>query len=311
MEFKHIPIMFDDCINMLNIQQDGIYVDGTLGGGGHSYGICSRLGDKGRLIGIDRDSEAISAAKKRLEKFEGKVTFVNDNYANIKNVLSKEGPVLINGALLDLGVSSYQLDNPERGFSYMHNAPLDMRMNAQDGFSAYELVNTYSEKDLFRVIKDYGEEKWASRIAKFIVEARKKEDIKTTFQLNDIIKSAIPAGARKDGGHPSKRTFQAIRIEVNGEIEKLKNALSDFFDVLAPGGVLAVITFHSLEDRIVKQLFTELSTGCTCPPSFPICVCGKKPRGKIINKKPMVASGEEIENNSRSKSAKLRGITKL
>ena len=311
MEFKHISIMFEDCMNLLNIQKNGIYVDGTLGGGGHSLGICERLGDSGRLIGIDRDLEAIGAAKERLHNHNGKTTFVNSNYADIKEILAELHIHSINGALLDLGVSSYQLDNPERGFSYMHNAPLDMRMNAQDSFSAYELVNSYSEKELTRVIRDYGEERWASRIAQFIVNARKTAPVETTFELNDIIKAAIPASARKDGGHPSKRTFQAIRIEVNSEIEKLEKALSDFFDVLAPGGRLAVITFHSLEDRIVKQLFAKLASGCTCPPSFPICVCGNVPKGKILTKKPIVASEEEIEFNSRSKSAKLRGIEKL
>lgn len=311
MEFKHIPIMFDDCMNLLNIKSSGIYVDGTLGGGGHSYGICERLGKEGRLIGIDRDLEAIDAAKRRLSPFEGITTFVNSNYADIKEILADLGINAIDGALLDLGVSSYQLDNPERGFSYMHDAKLDMRMNAQDSFSAYELVNSYSEKELCAVIRDYGEEKWATRIAKFIAEKRKQKPISTTFELNDVIKAAIPASARSGGGHPSKRTFQAIRIEVNGEISKLEKAVSDFFDVLAPGGVLAVITFHSLEDRIVKQLFNEFSTGCTCPPSFPVCVCGKTPRGKVLTKKPIIASPGETEENSRSKSAKLRGIIKL
>ncbi len=307
MEFKHIPIMFEDCMNLLNIQQGGIYVDGTLGGGGHSSGICERLYGSGKLIGIDRDIEAICAAKKRLSSYEN-VTYVNDNYANIKCIAKSLDIESISGALLDLGVSSYQLDNPERGFSYMQDAPLDMRMNPQDSFSAYNLVNEYTEKELTRILKEYGEERWAARIASFIIKAR---PINTTFELNEVIKSAIPASARKDGGHPSKRTFQAIRIEVNSEIEKLENALTDFFDILAPGGVLAVITFHSLEDRIVKQLFTKFSTGCTCPPSFPICVCGNKPRGKILTKKPIIASDEEITANSRSKSAKLRGIVKL
>ncbi len=307
MEFKHIPIMFEDCMNLLNIKQDGIYVDGTLGGGGHSFGICERLGKTGRLIGIDRDLEAIAAAKKKLENFTN-VTYVNSNYAEIKRIAEDLGIVAINGTLLDLGVSSYQLDNPERGFSYMHDAPLDMRMNAEESFSAFNVVNEYSQKELSRILKEYGEERWADRIASFIIKAR---PVKTTFELNEIIKAAIPAAARKDGGHPSKRTFQAIRIEVNKEIEKLENSLSDFFDLLAPGGVLAVITFHSLEDRIVKKLFTKFATGCTCPPDFPICVCGNKPKGKIINKKPITATEEEITQNSRSKSAKLRGIVKL
>ncbi|MDP4117898.1 MAG: 16S rRNA (cytosine(1402)-N(4))-methyltransferase RsmH [Bacillota bacterium] len=311
MEFKHIPIMFDDCMELLDIKSGGIYVDGTLGGGGHSFGICERLSESGRLIGIDRDPEAISAAQIKLKNHSGVTTFVNDNYSNIKNILARLSIDSIDGALLDLGVSSYQLDNPERGFSYMHNAPLDMRMNAQDGFSAYNLINEYSEKELTRVIREYGEDRWAARIAKFIVQERERKPVNTTFELNDIIKSAVPAAARKDGGHPSKRTFQAVRIEVNGEIEKLENALRDFFDMLGTGGVLAVMTFHSLEDRIVKQLFANLASGCTCPKSFPICVCGNTPKGKILTKKPITASENEIKFNSRSKSAKLRGIQKI
>lgn len=310
MEFKHISIMFDDCMRLLDIKPDGIYVDGTLGGGGHSAGICERL-HGGRLIGIDRDCEALDAAKKRLDSFKANVTYVHDNYANIKNILSSLSIDKIDGALLDLGVSSYQLDNPERGFSYMHDAPLDMRMNREDKLSAYEIVNSYSESELTRVIKDYGEEHWAARISQFIVNYRKKKPIETTFELNDIIKAAIPASARAGGGHPSKRTFQAIRIEVNSEIEKLERAVSDFFDVLAPSGVLAVITFHSLEDRIVKQLFKGFSTGCTCPPSFPVCVCGNKPKGIVLTKKPVTALPSETVYNPRSKSAKLRAIKKI
>ena len=311
MEFKHIPIMFDDCMRMLNIKPDGIYVDGTLGGGGHSLGICERLSGSGRLIGIDRDREAIEAASKRLEAHKSKITLVHNNYADIKEILSCLGIEKIDGALLDLGVSSYQLDNPERGFSYMHNAPLDMRMNREDKLSAYEVVNDYPVRDIARILKEYGEEHWASRIAQFIADYRKKEPIKTTFELNDIIKAAIPASARTNGGHPSKRTFQAIRIEVNNEIGKLGRAISDFFDLLSEDGVLAVITFHSLEDRTVKQLFKTFSTGCTCPPSFPVCVCGKKPQGLLLTKKPITASAGETVLNPRSKSAKLRAIKKI
>ncbi len=311
MEFKHIPIMFDDCMRMLNIKPDGIYVDGTLGGGGHSLGICERLNESGRLIGIDRDKEAIEAAAKRLEAHKSKITLVHNNYSNIKEILSGIGIEKIDGALLDLGVSSYQLDNPERGFSYMHNAPLDMRMNREDKLSAYEVINSYPVEELVRILKEYGEEHWASRIARFIADYRKKSPIKTTFELNDIIKAAIPASARTNGGHPSKRTFQAIRIEVNNEIGRLGRAISDFFDLLSEEGILAVITFHSLEDRTVKQLFKNFSTGCTCPPSFPVCICGKKPRGLLLTKKPITADADEIILNPRSKSAKLRAIRKI
>ena len=310
MEFKHISVMFDDCMRMLDIKPDGIYVDGTLGGGGHSLGICERL-NGGRLIGIDRDTEALNAASRRLDAHKSKITLVHDNYANIKEILSALSVEKIDGALLDLGVSSYQLDNPERGFSYMHDAPLDMRMNREDKLSAYDVVNGYSEQELTRILKEYGEERWSARIARFIVERREKAPVKTTFELNDIITAAVPAKARTGGGHPSKRTFQAIRIEVNNEIGKLGRAISDFFDLLSANGVLAVITFHSLEDRPVKKLFNDFSTGCTCPPSFPICICGKKPRGELLTKKPVTASDDEASYNPRSKSAKLRAIKKL
>ena len=294
-------------MRLLSIRPDGIYVDGTLGGGGHSYGICSRL-RQGRLIGIDRDKEAIAAAQERLSEFSDKTIFVNENYAKIKQILRQLEIQAVDGALLDLGVSSYQLDNPARGFSYMQDATLDMRMNPEDPLSADDVVNTYSEQALFEVIREYGEEKWAKRIASFIVE---KRPVHTTFELSDIIKAAIPAGARKDGPHPAKRTFQAIRIEVNGELEKLKAALQDFFDCLRPGGSLAVITFHSLEDRIVKQLFQQLTTGCTCPKQLPVCVCGGTPKGTLINRKPITAGEQELEENPRARSAKLRGIKKL
>ena len=310
MEFVHKPVLFNQCMEILDIKKDGIYVDGTLGGGGHSYGICERLSD-GRLIGIDRDKEAIAAATKRLEPFLSKVSFANNNYSEIKTVLKNFEIPLVDGALLDLGVSSYQLDNPERGFGYMHDAPLDMRMSRDDIISARDIVNTYSEKQLTDIIRNYGEEKWAVRIAKFIVEKRTEKPIETTFELNDVIKAAVPKNARRDGPHPSKRTFQAIRIEVNHELDKLKGALLDFFDVLAPGGVLAVITFHSLEDRITKETFASLARGCTCPKEFPVCVCGNQPKGKLKNRKPVIADERELEENPRSRSAKLRAIIKL
>lgn len=308
MEFKHKSVLFDECMEMLDISQDKIYMDGTLGGGGHSEGILER---GGKIIGVDRDSEALAAASKRLERFKDKTYFVKSNYADVKNILKNLSISSIDGALLDLGVSSYQLDNPERGFSYMHDAKLDMRMNRDDTLSAYDVVNEYSEENLSRIIFEYGEERWAKRIANFITEKRKINPIETTMQLNDIIKSAIPRAARQNGSHPSKRTFQAIRIEVNGELEKLKKALEDVFDSLGSGGRFAVITFHSLEDRIVKETFASFLGGCICPKEFPICVCGNKPRAKLINRKPITASEKELEENSRSRSAKLRGIIKL
>ena len=310
MEFVHKPVLFEQCMEILDIKKDGIYVDGTMGGGGHSEGICQRL-DGGRLIGIDRDREAIAAATKLLESFAHKLSVANCNYSEIKTVLNTFDISSINGALLDLGVSSYQLDNPDRGFGYMHDAPLDMRMSRDDVISARDIVNTYSEKQLTEIISNYGEEKWAVRIAKFIVEKRSEKPIETTFELNDVIKAAVPKNARRDGPHPSKRTFQAIRIEVNHELDKLRGALLDFFDVLAPGGVLAVITFHSLEDRITKETFASLTKGCTCPKEFPVCVCGNTPKGKLKNKKPIIADGVELEENPRSRSAKLRAIIKL
>ena len=307
MEFLHKPVLFDECMQMLDIKPDGLYVDGTLGGGGHSGGILSRL-QNGKLIGIDRDEQALAAAGKKLEQYKDKTIFVHSNYSEIKDILAELEIAGIDGALLDLGVSSYQLDNPERGFSYMHDAPLDMRMNQGDAKSAYDVVNSYSANELCRILYDYGEEKWAKRIAKFIVDRR---PINTTFELNEAIKAAVPAGARAGGGHPSKRTFQAIRIEVNEEIERLKKAVEDFFECLKPGGILAVITFHSLEDRIVKDVFNNLKTGCTCDKNLPVCVCGGKPKGILINRKPIIASVAELEENKRSHSAKLRGIQKI
>lgn len=308
MEFKHKPVLFDECMEMLDVSQDRLYMDGTLGGGGHSEGILER---GGKLIGVDRDSEAIKAAKNRLERFGDRAMFVKSNYADVKTILETLNINSLDGALLDLGVSSYQLDNPERGFSYMHDARLDMRMNRDDPVSAYEIVNEYGEEKLSRIIYEYGEERWAKRIAHFIAEERKKSPVETTLQLEHIIKAAIPQAARKSGSHPAKRTFQAIRIEVNGELEKLKKALEDIFDSLNSGGRFAVITFHSLEDRIVKETFASFLGGCTCPKEFPICVCGNKPRGKLINRKPITADEKELEENPRSRSAKLRGIIKI
>ncbi len=310
MEFVHKSVLFDECMQVLRIKPDGLYVDGTKGAGGHSQGIISRL-DTGRLIGIDRDRDALEAAGKRLASFGDKLTAVQSNYADIKEVFSALDIERADGILLDLGVSSYQLDNPKRGFSYMNDAPLDMRMNRDDELSAYEIVNNYSESELCRIITEYGEERWAKRIAEFIAERRKDKPIETTLQLTDVIKAAIPKGARKDGPHPAKRTFQAIRIEVNGELEKLKKALEDMFEVLGSGGVLAVITFHSLEDRIVKETFAGFVKGCICPRELPICVCGRKPQGKLITRKPIIPSGEELEENPRSRSAKLRAIEKF
>ncbi|WP_139904233.1 16S rRNA (cytosine(1402)-N(4))-methyltransferase RsmH [Clostridium thermarum] len=305
MEFKHISIMAEQCIEGLNIKQDGIYVDCTLGGGGHSSCILQKLSPKGRLIGIDQDIEAINAAKNRLREYDN-VTYVNDNFRNIKNILSNLGIDKVDGILADLGVSSYQLDNAERGFSYMHDAPLDMRMNRNDRLSAYDVVNGYSQEDLERIIREYGEEKFARRIAAFIVDRRAINMIETTFQLVDIIKAAIPAKARREGPHPAKRTFQAIRIEVNKELEILNKTVVDGVNCLNDGGRIAVITFHSLEDRIIKNKFKELENPCTCPPGFPICQCGKKPLVKVITRKPIEPSEEEVESNPRSRSAKLR-----
>lgn len=311
MEFKHISVLLNESIDMLDIKEDGIYVDGTLGGGGHSALICSKLKSGARLIGIDRDKTALAAAGERLREFGDIVTLVHSNYADIKNVLSENGIDKIDGAVLDLGVSSPQLDNAERGFSYNMNARLDMRMNREDKLSAYDVVNGYTWEKLAEIISKYGEEKFASRIATEIVREREKKAIETTFELSEIIKRAMPAKARFADKHPAKRTFQAIRIEVNRELELLEGAIMDFTDVLKPGGVLAIITFHSLEDRIVKQTFSKLASGCECPKDFPICVCGKIPKVKILNKKPITSGNDELENNFRAHSAKLRGIVKL
>ncbi|MCQ2547529.1 MAG: 16S rRNA (cytosine(1402)-N(4))-methyltransferase RsmH [Clostridia bacterium] len=311
MEFKHTSVLFDEVIDNLQIKADGIYVDGTLGGGGHASGVCEKLGKDGMLIGIDRDKDALKAASQRLENYPCKKEYVQSNYSNIKEVLRDLDINGIDGATLDLGVSSFQLDNEERGFSYMKDTKLDMRMNQDDSFTAWDVVNSYDEKRLFEIIRDYGEEKWASRIAKFICNYRKEKSIDSTGELVEIIKSAIPASARRDGPHPAKRTFQAIRIEVNDELAQLKKAVGEFCDCLNPGGRLCIITFHSLEDRIVKQEFAKLANPCTCPPEFPICVCGKKPSIKKTQGKAICPSKEELEVNPRSRSAKLRVIEKL
>lgn len=310
MEFKHISVLLNESVDALNIKPDGIYADGTMGGGGHSEAIAKRLSTEGTLIGIDRDTEALNASSKRLSCFAN-VKYIHDNYKNIRQILDELGIDKIDGAVLDLGVSSYQLDCAERGFSYMEDAPLDMRMNRDGGKNAYDVVNTYPERELSDIFFKYGEEKFSKKIARIICERRENKPIETTLELVDIIKAAIPERFRQKGSHPAKRVFQAIRIEVNGELEDLKGALDSFFDSLTPGGRLSVITFHSLEDRIVKTAFNEYATGCTCPKDFPICVCGKTPRGKVITKKPMLPTEEECDFNKRSKSAKLRVVEKI
>lgn len=305
MEFHHISVLLNECIDNLNIRPDGIYVDGTMGGGGHSLEIAKRL-TTGRLICIDQDPNAHEAAGKRLAEYKDRITFVRDNFGNIKSILDSLGIEKIDGMLLDIGVSSHQLDEAERGFSYQQDAPLDMRMNPDRPFSAYDVVNGYDEDELDRVIFTYGEERWARRIAQFIVKEREAKPIETTGELVDIIKKAVPKGARKDGPHPAKRTFQAIRIEVNGELEVLQRAIDDVAARLAVGGRLCIITFHSLEDRIVKEAFRKQENPCICPPQFPVCVCDKKPLGRVITRKPILPSKEELEENPRSRSAKLR-----
>lgn len=311
MEFRHTSVLLHECIESLAVKPDGIYVDGTLGGGGHASAICEKLSEKGLLVGIDRDRDALDAAEKRLSPYKCRKLFVQSNYSDIKRVLREHGIDSIDGATLDLGVSSFQLDNRERGFSYMQKAPLDMRMNRDDGFSAYDVVNGYGEKELADIIKKYGEERWAARIAAFIVKARADKPIEDTEELVEIIKRAIPASARRDGPHPAKRTFQAIRIEVNDELTQLEKAADEFCDVLAKGGRFAVITFHSLEDRIIKETFSRRADPCTCPKDFPVCVCGKKADIKKVTGKPIVPSPEETENNPRARSAKLRVAEKI
>ena len=310
MEFKHYSVMLNETIDGLNVKENGIYVDCTLGGAGHSLEILKRLKGTGRLIGIDQDEEALAAAKERLKEYKN-ATFVHSNFENIKEILKQENIDKVDGIIADLGVSSYQFDTPERGFSYRFDARLDMRMNKENALSAYEIVNEYPEDRLFKVIRDYGEEKFAKNIAKHICQRRSEGPINTTFELNEIIKAAIPAKMREKGGHPSKRTYQAIRIECNRELEVLENTLDDMIDCLATGGRLCIITFHSLEDRAVKNSFKTNENPCICPPSFPVCTCGRLPKGKIITKKPITASEGELEENQRSQSAKLRIFEKI
>lgn len=311
MEFKHKSVLLFETIDNLNIKPDGIYVDGTLGGGGHSFQILKRLGDGGRLIGIDQDEDALKAAGERLAIFEDKVTTVRSNYCHMKQVLHDLGIEKVSGIVLDLGVSSYQLDEPERGFTYREDVPLDMRMDRRNPKTAKNIVNEYSEMELFRIIRDFGEDKFAKNIAKHIVAAREKKEIETTGELIEIIKAAIPAKVRATGGHPAKKTFQAIRIELNQELEVLQNSLDEMIDLLEDGGRICIITFHSLEDRIVKTIYKTNENPCTCPSHFPVCVCGKKPKGKVITRKPIVPSDEELEENSRSKSSKLRVFERI
>lgn len=311
MEFAHIPVMLNECLEGLNIKADGTYVDGTVGGAGHSIEIVKRLSEKGRLICVDKDEDALKAAGERLAPYKDRVTFIHDDYKNLVNELDSIGVGKVDGILLDLGVSSYQLDNAERGFSYMKDEPLDMRMDRSQRISAHEVVNGYTESELARILFDYGEEKLARQIARNIVRARSEKPIETTLELAKIVEDTYPAKTRWKFGHPAKRTFQAIRIEVNDELSSLGEAVTAMARRLEKGGRMAVITFHSLEDRIVKSAFKELSLACTCPPDFPVCVCGKVQEVELVNKKPITASEEELENNSRSQSAKLRVIEKL
>ena len=304
--FEHKSVLLHETIDSLNIKADGIYVDGTLGGGGHAFEVCRRLGDGGKLIGIDQDGDAIAAATERLKEFPGRAVIVRNNYENIAEVLRDLGIEKVDGIYLDLGVSSYQLDTAERGFTYREDVPLDMRMDQRNPRTAADIVNTYSESELYRMIRDYGEDRFAKNIAKHIVKAREKKPIETTGELTEIIKAAIPAKIRATGGHPAKQTFQAIRIELNRELDALNRSIDRMIGLLNPGGRLSIITFHSLEDRIVKTRFKTNENPCTCPPDFPVCVCGKKSRGRVITRKPILPSEEEIQENSRSKSAKLR-----
>ena len=306
MAFKHKSVLLEETVDGLAIKPDGIYVDGTLGGGGHAFEVCCRLNEQGRFIGIDQDAAAIEAASERLRDFGEKVTIIRSNYCEMKSRLHEIGVDKVDGIVIDLGVSSYQLDTAERGFSYRVDAPLDMRMDQRQQLTAREIVNTYSEADLFRVIRDYGEDKFAKNIAKHIVIERQKAPIETTGQLNEIIRHAIPMKFQKTAGHPSKRTFQAIRIELNRELDVLRESLDDMIEMLNPGGRICIITFHSLEDRIVKSAFRKNENPCICPSHFPVCVCGNVSKGKVITRKPILPSEEELEYNSRSKSAKLR-----
>ncbi|MEE1072623.1 MAG: 16S rRNA (cytosine(1402)-N(4))-methyltransferase RsmH [Cellulosilyticum sp.] len=311
MKFEHVSVLLNECIEGLDIKPNGIYVDGTLGGAGHASVVCSHLSEEGYFIGIDQDNNALAVSKERLSDMKPKVTLVKSNFVEVKTVLENLGIEKIDGMLIDLGVSSHQLDEPSRGFSYMHDAPLDMRMNQDASYNAYELVNTMSEEDLYHIIKEYGEERWAKRIASFIVAQRREKPIETTYELVEVIKKAIPQSARKDGPHPAKRTFQAIRIAVNRELEIIEPTIKDIVGKLNKGGRLCIITFHSLEDRIVKHAFRDLEDPCTCSKDLPICVCGKVPQVKVITRKPILPSDEEVEMNPRSRSAKLRIIEKI
>lgn len=310
MEFNHVSVLLNETIEGLNIKPDGIYADGTLGGAGHSYQIASKLNGLGRLIGFDQDEDAITASTERLKEFKN-VTIVRSNYRNMKEELNNRGINKVDGILLDLGVSSYQLDTVSRGFSYKEEAPLDMRMDNRNEVTARDIVNNYSQGDLFRIIRDYGEDKFAANIAKHIVMNREIKPIETTTEFAEIVKAAIPMKFRKQGGHPAKQTFQAIRIELNSELSVLKESLMDMIDLLNPNGRICIITFHSLEDRIVKNIFKEAEDPCTCPKNFPTCVCGKKSKGKVITRKPILPSEEELKLNLRSKSAKLRIFEKI
>ncbi len=311
LEFEHTPVLLNETLEYLDPKPGGVYIDGTLGGAGHSSEIIKRIVPGGKLLGIDQDSNAIDAAKRRLEAYKDNVVIVRDNFRNIKAIALQKGFKEVDGILLDIGVSSHQLDEKERGFSYMHDGPLDMRMDTESSLNASDIVNNSSEQELIRILRDYGEEKWAVRIAKFIAEERKNSRIDTTFKLVDIIQRAIPAAARRDGGHPAKRTFQALRIAVNDELQVLEEALIDAARLLKPGGRLVVITFHSLEDRIVKKIFNNMEKPCTCPPQLPVCACGKEPLLRVITKKPVTAGEEELNTNTRSKSAKLRAAERV
>ena len=311
MEFNHVSVLLEEAVGQLQVRPDGIYVDGTLGGGGHAREVCRRLGPSGRLIGIDRDADALRAAGERLAEFSDRVRIVKNNYCNIREVLSELGIDRVDGILLDLGVSSHQLDQADRGFSYREDAPLDMRMDRGQTLDARTIVNEYPEEELFRIIKTYGEERFARSIARNICRARERAEIRTTFELVEIIRNSVPAKVRNSKGHPARRTFQAIRIECNRELEALRTALDNMVDLLADRGRLCIITFHSLEDRMVKQSFREKENPCTCPPDFPVCVCGRRPLGRVITRKPILPGIEETEGNARARSAKLRVFERI
>ena len=306
MEFQHIPVLYEEVLHGLALKEGGTYVDGTVGGGGHASGILSAIGANGRLLAIDQDTGALAAAKERLAPYDGQVTFFHANFVEMPSIIDAYAPEGVDGILIDIGVSSPQIDNAQRGFSYMHDAPLDMRMNTEADFSAYDLVNSYDEDALERVLREFGEEKWSRRIARIIVERRQIAPIATTFQLVDCIERAIPKGAREKGSHVAKRSFQAIRIECNRELDVLKDSIDAMIDLLNPGGRLCIITFHSLEDRIVKRAFKKNENPCTCPPNFPVCVCGNVSKGKQLTRKPIIPGEEELEYNKRAKSSKLR-----